>query len=146
MEVLIRGARLLGAILRQTPLAEMLDDIDHEEPIGLLNHDIASKSDAELEALIRERVETLYHPACTARMAPREDGGVVDPFLRVYGVEGLRICDASVFPTITSGHTVNVMSIHHGVHNGDFLLQASPTIAVAEKAAEMILEALKGKQ
>lgn len=85
----------------------MLDDIDGEEPTGLLNHDLASKSHAELEALIRERVETLYHPACTARMAPREDGGVIDPFLRVYGVEGLRVCDASVFPTITSGHTVS---------------------------------------
>ncbi len=42
-----------------------------------------------------------------ARMAPRAEGGVVDPALRVYGVQGLRVVDASVFPTIVSGHTVS---------------------------------------
>ena len=146
IEVLIRGARLLGAILRQTPLVEMLDDIDGEEPAGLLNHDLASKSHAALEALIRERVETLYHPACTARMAPREDGGVVDPFLRVHGAEGLRLCDASVFPTITSGHTVSAFVSKNSIKRGhDLGPQASPTIAVAEKAAEMILRDLIGE-
>lgn len=41
-------------------------------------------------------------------MAPREDGGVVDARLRVYGVDGLRVADASVFPWIVSGHTVRV--------------------------------------
>jgi choline dehydrogenase len=44
-------------------------------------------------------VNTLYHPTSTARMARREDGGVVDEELRVYGVRGLRVVDASVFPT-----------------------------------------------
>ena len=56
-------------------------------------------------------------------MAPRSSGGVVDPELRVYEVKGLRVVDASIFPTIVSGHT------------------ASPVIAVAEKAADMIKEA-----
>ncbi|TFY64164.1 hypothetical protein EVJ58_g2814 [Rhodofomes roseus] len=125
VQVLIRGARLLANILYQHPLADMLDPSGSSDTSGLLNHDLASKSDAELEALIRDRVETIYHPTSTARMAPLEDGGVVDPYLRVYGVEGLRVCDASIFPTITSGHTV------------------SPTIAVAEKAADMIIEALR---
>ena len=55
---------------------------------------------------MRERVETVYHPASTCRMAPREEGGVVGSDLRVYGVQGLRVCDASVFPWIVSGHTV----------------------------------------
>lgn len=55
---------------------------------------------------MRERVETLYHPTSTCRMAPLEEGGVVDAKLRVYGVSGLRVCDASIFPEIISGHTV----------------------------------------
>jgi len=44
-------------------------------------------------------------------MAPREEGGVVDAKLRVYGIRGLRVCDASIFPSIISGHTVRIMSI-----------------------------------
>ena len=108
LAVLVRGARVLGAIMHTEPLSDILDPtglIDTAD--GLLNHDLASKSDAELEALIRDRVETLYHPSSTARMAPLEDGGVVDPFLKVYCVDGLRIVDASVFPTIVSGHPVS---------------------------------------
>lgn len=64
------------------------------------------KTDAELEAIVRDRVETLYHPTSTCRMAPLADGGVVDSKLRIYGVKGLRVCDASIFPQIVSGHTV----------------------------------------
>jgi len=50
-------------------------------------------------------VETIYHPTSTCKMAKKEDGGVVDARLRVYGVEGLRVCDASIFPNIVSGHS-----------------------------------------
>lgn len=108
MTVLVRGARVLGAITRTQPLSDMLDPTGLTDNVGgLLNHDLASKSDAELETLIRERVETIYHPTSTARMAPREDGGVLDPFLRVYGVTGLRVVDASAFPTIPSAHPVS---------------------------------------
>jgi choline dehydrogenase len=52
-------------------------------------------------------VETLYHPASTCRMAPLENDGVVDSHQRVYGVSNLRVCDASTFPTLVSGHTVS---------------------------------------
>jgi len=62
----------------------------------------------------------VYHPTSTCRMAPLEQGGVVDAELRVYGVEGLRVCDASVFPEIVSGHT------------------AGACYAVAEKLADQI--------
>ena len=55
-------------------------------------------------------------------MAPLDKNGVVDARLRVHGIEGLRVVDASVFPTIVAGHT------------------AAPTIAVGEKAADMIKE------
>lgn len=58
-------------------------------------------------------------------MAPLSDGGVVDTSLRVYGVDGLRVVDASVMPEIVSGHT------------------AGPTIAIAEKAADLILQSEK---
>jgi len=70
-----------------------------------------SATDEELEDIIRQRVETLYHPACTCRMAPEADHGVVDSHLRVYGVKGLRVADASVFPVIVSGHTVSFNSL-----------------------------------
>ncbi|KAH9921862.1 uncharacterized protein B0H18DRAFT_935692 [Fomitopsis serialis] len=124
--VLVRATRLVSHIINTPPFSSsVLDPSGSADATGLLNHNLAQQSDAEFEAIIRDRVETLYHPTSTARMAPREDGGVVDPLLRVHGVEGLRVCDASVFPTITSGHT------------------ASPTIALAERAADIILEAYR---
>lgn len=101
---LVRGVKLLLRIARTEPLAGMLDatftrpDLDHETHL---------RSDADIEALVRERVETVYHPASTCRMGPLEQDGVVGADLRVYGVDGLRVCDASVFPWIISGHTVS---------------------------------------
>ena len=66
-------------------------------------------SDADIEALVRARCETVYHPTSTCRMAPRAEGGVVNVRLRVYGIDGLRVADASIFPWIVSGHTVRVL-------------------------------------
>ncbi|KZT67977.1 GMC oxidoreductase [Daedalea quercina L-15889] len=123
--VLVRAARIIGHIANSPSFSSILDPSGSSDSTGLLNHNIAQQSDAEIEKIIRDRVETLYHPTCTARMAPKEDGGVVDPLLRVHGIDGLRVCDASVFPTITSGHTV------------------SPTIALAERAADIILVSCK---
>lgn len=71
-----------------------------------LDHNLDSLSDAELETEVRKRVETLYHPTSSCSMAKLEEGGVVDPFLRVYGLQNLRIADASIFPRIPAGHTV----------------------------------------
>ncbi|KAI0648961.1 GMC oxidoreductase [Trametes meyenii] len=120
--VLVRAARLLARIATTEPLASMLDpaaDADAE-----LDHALHALDDAAVAEQVRHKAETLYHPACTARMAPLADGGVVDPFLRVHGIPNLRVADASVFPTIVSGHT------------------AAPTLAIAEKAADMIKESL----
>jgi len=72
-----------------------------------LDHELHLKSDEELIELIKERVETVYHPASTCRMAPANERGVVDSQLRVYGIHGLRVCDASIMPWIVSGHTVS---------------------------------------
>jgi choline dehydrogenase len=72
-----------------------------------------------LGKIIRREVEHTYHPACTARIGT-ESGGVVDPQLRVHGVQRLRVADASVFPAIPHGNT------------------NAPTVMAGEKAAIMI--------
>lgn len=77
--------------------------------------------DEELTEALRGSLETLYHPTGTCRMG-RDEGSVTDPRLRVRGVEGLRVVDASVMPNIPRGHT------------------HAPTVALAEKAAELIRE------
>ncbi|PPQ95742.1 hypothetical protein CVT26_015868 [Gymnopilus dilepis] len=106
VEKLKRGLKLIAKIGKQEPLVSRLDLND---PSPLLDSKIDQKSDKELEDVVRERVETLYHPTSTCRMAPLEDGGVVDSKLRVYGVRGLRVCDASIFPEIISGHTAGAV-------------------------------------
>lgn len=80
-------------------------------------------SDAFWECLARHYSQTIYHPVGTCKMGPHSDPyAVVDPRLRVYGIQGLRVIDASIMPTITTGNT-NV-----------------PTYMIAEKAADMIKE------
>ncbi|MBB2913175.1 choline dehydrogenase [Streptosporangium becharense] len=77
-------------------------------------------TDEELARWIRERSETLYHPVGTCRMG-EDDDSVVDPALRVRGVAGLRVADASIMPVINRGHT------------------QAPVVMIAEKAADLIL-------
>ncbi|KAJ6532086.1 hypothetical protein B0H19DRAFT_1005775 [Mycena capillaripes] len=102
LEKLVRGFRLIMKIARAEALDAFLDNSDTNPE---LDHAMYLKTDDELRELVRERVETLYHPTSTCRMAPAEQNGVVDARLRVYGIEGLRVCDASIFPWIISGHT-----------------------------------------
>ncbi|MGB6007867.1 GMC family oxidoreductase [Castellaniella sp.] len=81
------------------------------------------RSDDEILHFCREHGATIFHPVGTARMGPATDrDAVVDARLRVHGIEGLRVVDASVMPTIVSGNT-NV-----------------PTVMVAERASDFILE------
>jgi len=80
------------------------------------------ESDADLATLAGDIGTTIFHPVGTAKMGPAADPtAVVDARLRVHGIEGLRVVDASVMPTITSGNT------------------NAPTLMIAERAAEWIL-------
>ncbi len=82
------------------------------------------QSDEELAKLAGDIATTIFHPVGTAKMGRADDPtAVVDPYLQVRGVKGLRVVDASVMPTITSGNT------------------NSPTLMIAEKAARWILRA-----
>ncbi len=76
--------------------------------------------DDALERLIRARADTIYHPVGTARMGS-DDGAVCDPKLRVRGVTGLYIADASIMPKLVSGNT-NAPSIMIGERCADFIL------------------------
>ena len=82
----------------------------------------AVTDDAALMDHIREAGDTIYHPASTCRMGPDRKSNVVDARLRVHGLDGIRVADASVFPTMPSGNI-----------NG-------PAIMVGEKASRIILE------
>ncbi|MGH8313009.1 MAG: GMC oxidoreductase, partial [Gammaproteobacteria bacterium] len=79
-------------------------------------------SEEEIRAAIRARAETIYHPAGSCRMG-NDPRAVVDAELRVRGVEGLRVVDASIMPTLIGGNT------------------QAPTMMIAEKAADLLRRA-----
>ena len=111
MKVIISGAKKMKSILEGKPF----DHIRKE----MLYH---VSTDEQLEQDIRNRADTQYHPCGTCKMGTSEDEmAVVDSNLKVYGIQGLRIADASIMPKIVSGNT------------------NAPTIMIGEKAADMIL-------
>ncbi|RAI56347.1 GMC family oxidoreductase [Aquicoccus porphyridii] len=111
LQRLIKGARMTREILMQDPMAKYR----HKEMYGIRD----GMSDAQWEDHIRARADTIYHPVGTCRMGSDETA-VVDPELRVRGLDGLRVVDASIMPTLIGGNT------------------NAPTIMIAEKAADMI--------
>ena len=110
--LLVEGTRRSRQILATEPLARHVTS-------ELLPGSDAVDDDA-LHAHLRARSQTLYHPVGTCRMGT-DDGAVVTPDLRVRGIDGLRIVDASVIPALPRGHT------------------NWPTVMVAERAAELML-------
>ena len=111
-EVVVAALRWGRRIAEQAPLARYVDQELRPGP------EVAS--DEQLLAYAREFGTTIYHPVGTCAMG-RGPAAVVDPQLRVHGVEGLRVVDASVMPRLVSGNT------------------NAPTIMIAEKASDMIL-------
>ena len=82
------------------------------------------ESDQDFATDIRERSYSVFHPVGSCRMGPDPSSAVVDPHLRVHGIEALRVIDASIFPTITSGNT-NAPSIMVGERGAELLLQTA---------------------
>ncbi len=111
---LLHGLRLARRVAGQQPLARHLSG--EREPGS------EAKDDEALLAHVRNRGQTLYHPVGTCR-AGTDDASVVDPLLRVRGVERLRVVDASVFPLLPRGHP------------------NWPVVAVAERASVLIASA-----
>jgi choline dehydrogenase-like flavoprotein len=108
---LVRGFKLMRRILQQPALA----GLGGRE----LQASAQAQTDAQIERFIRERADTIYHPVGSCRMGPGAND-VVDAQLRVHGVQGLRVVDASVMPRIVSGNT------------------NAPTVMIAEKASDLI--------
>ncbi|MFC0115445.1 GMC family oxidoreductase [Kibdelosporangium aridum] len=107
MDVMVAGMRMQQEICARPAMARYLDRTFKPESLDI--------TDAELADHIREITQTLYHPVGTCSI-----GTVVDPSLKVNGVEGLRVADASVMPMVPRGNT------------------NAPTIMVGEKAADLI--------
>lgn len=82
------------------------------------------QSDADLIADFRDRSGTVYHPSCTARMGRDPATSVLDPLLRVHGIEGLRVADASAFPNLIAGNT-NAPAILMGWRAADMIRRPS---------------------
>jgi choline dehydrogenase-like flavoprotein len=112
LKLLIEGARLSREIFA----AKAFDAYRGEEIVP----GSAVQNEADVVAFIRRKAETVYHPIGTCRMG-NDDDAVVDSELRVRGVSGLRVVDASVMPNLPGGNT------------------NAPTIMIAEKAADFIL-------
>jgi len=111
---MLAAVKVLRAIAAQEPLKSLMAE---ELRPGPTVH-----SDADLIADFRQRSGTVYHPSCTCRMGPDPESAVVDPRLRVHGVDGLRVCDASVFPNLIAGNT------------------NAPAMMVGWKGAEIVLD------
>ncbi len=114
VEEMLAAVKFLRVIASQEPLKSLMAEELRPGPEVVTD-----------EAMIhdfRQRSGTVYHHACTCRMGPDPAASVVDPLLRVHGVEGLRVCDASVFPNLIAGNT------------------NAPAMMVGWRGAEVILE------
>jgi choline dehydrogenase len=113
LEALLAGTKVAREVLRGSALGSVVT------AEWLPNE--TQRSDDQLRDAIRGGIESLYHPVSSCRMGT-DDLAVVDPQLRVHGLDGLRVVDASVMPTLVRGNT------------------NAPTIMIAERAADLVAE------
>jgi choline dehydrogenase-like flavoprotein len=109
---MLAGMRLAREIAHQTPLKETI--------VKELKPGTHALDDEQLAADLRRRLMLIYHPVGTCRMSDTDPNAVVDSQLRVHGLDGLRVADASIMPVIPGGNT------------------NAPTMMIAEKAADLI--------
>jgi choline dehydrogenase len=114
MRDMLAGVRLIRRIAAQPAMRELIAEEMLPGPAAVGEEALADD--------IRSRSGSVFHASCTCRMGPDDRDAVVNHRLRVHGLAGLRVVDASIFPTVTSGNT------------------NAPTFMVAEKGAAMILE------
>jgi len=110
LEVMVKAFKITRRIMNAEPLAKWRTAEMYSERV---------QSDDEIRNILRDRSDTVYHPVGTARMGT-DEMAVVDPQLKVVGVERLRVVDASIMPTLIGGNT------------------NAPSIMIGEKAADMI--------
>ncbi len=111
LKIALEGVKISREIFAQPSLQKYIKTMRFPEK--------GVRSDADLTAYIRKYGRTAYHPACTCKMG-RDDLSVVDPQLRVHGLDGIRICDSSTMPSLIGSNT------------------NAATIMIGEKAADMI--------
>jgi choline dehydrogenase-like flavoprotein len=111
IEVMLKGFKMV----RELDRAPGMDEVRGEE---MFTANI--RTDDDIREMLKQRVDTIYHPVGTCKMGD-DAMAVVDNQLRVRGIEGLRVADASIMPTIIGGNT------------------SAPTMMIAEKASDMIL-------
>ncbi|MCE2911755.1 MAG: GMC family oxidoreductase N-terminal domain-containing protein [Rubrivivax sp.] len=116
LERLVVGIRRVRSILGRPALA----GLGGRELAG----SAAARADEEIERFVRSHADTIYHPVGSCRMGPGPRD-VVDAQLRVHGLEGLRVVDASIMPRIVSGNTT------------------APTVMIAERAADLVRAAAR---
>ncbi|KAI0077950.1 GMC oxidoreductase [Panus rudis PR-1116 ss-1] len=125
INIAMRGVRLILKLVRTQPLKSYIDFRIQDNPdkssyFWLADNDPDKLTNEELRAFVLRNGHPACHPAGTCRMGSSPDNSVVDPELKVHGIQGLRVVDASVFPTQVSGHP------------------AAPIVAMAEKLADMV--------